>query len=123
MGSNQQGKQGERARAGTRALEAASAIEKKSDELIALTDQLIKAWNAAMPHLSRDEMEPLYQQHVALGRDVLLMATMLLGRMWLRPQTAATFTAIQANTATLEDFIENALSVTEGIARDAAEEA
>ena len=88
-----------------------------------LTEQLVGAWNVAIPYLSRGEMEALYQEHAALGRDVLVMATILLGRMWLRPEIAATLTEIQANTATFGDFIDNALSITERIAREAAEEA
>lgn len=108
---------------GSRALEAASAIEQKSDELIVISGQLVDAWNGATAHLSRGEMEALYEEHAALGRDVLVMAAILLGQMWLKPGTADTFTKIQADTARCADFIDNALSISEQMARKAAEEA
>ena len=107
---------------GSRALEAASAMERKGDELVVISGQLVDAWNGAMPYLSTGEMEALDEGHAALGRNVLVMATILLGQMWLKPEIADTFTKIQADTAGCADFIDNALSITERMARKAAEE-
>ena len=104
------------------ALPTVTEIDERSIELVALTDRVMAEWQIAAPYLSKKEYRALYEEHVMVGRDVLMLAAILLGQLWLAPENGAVFAALQAQTKTLGAFVENALVVCEAIAHKGATE-
>ena len=99
-----------------KALEIVRQIEDKSNELIALAEQIVEEWRTATPRVSEDELASLRNKHTKIGREVLSTAAILLGQMWREPARKYAFVEALQGTTTMNDYINTALDVAEAFA-------
>ena len=106
---------------GRATLAALKVIEDRSTELQTLSGEVVQAWQDGMPHLSPEELVLLFEDHGAIGRDLLMMAAILLAEMWIDPRALGEFASTQAHMDTVEDLVSNALCACENAADKKAE--